>query len=107
MPVLNDLFRAGWPHDSTCQCVPCLRTAYSDALAKAVACGKRYKGLRDEPRMADEMTRARTQWTEARSETVLAEHAYRAAEDRDYLAEVALRNAQAETPGAWNPTEGL
>lgn len=107
MPVLSDLFRAGWPHDASCQCVPCLRSAYELALAKATACARRYLGLRDEPRLADEMARARTQWTEARQETVLAEHAYRAAEDRDRLAAIALRNAQAETPAAWNPEDGL
>jgi hypothetical protein len=107
MPVLSDLFRAGWPHDETCQCVPCLKTAYGAALTKAVACGRRYLGLRDEPRLADEMARARSQWTAARQETVLADHAFRAAEDRDRLAEIALRNAQAETPQAWNLGEGL
>ena len=107
MPVLSDLFRAGWPHDSTCQCVPCLRDAYSTALSKAVACGRRYLGLRGEPQLADEMARARTEWTQARQEAVLADHAFRAAEDRDRLAEVALRNAQAGTPTPWNPQEGL
>jgi len=107
MPVLNELFRAGWPHDETCQCVPCLKSAYESALTKAVACVRRYRSLREEPSLADEAARARTEWTSARQEAVLAEHAYRAAEDRDYLAGLALRKAQAETPGTWNPKEGL
>jgi hypothetical protein len=106
-PVLSDLFRSGWPHDETCQCVPCLKRAYDAARAKAIACAKRYIGLRNEAELPDEMARARSQWTAASQEFVLADHAYRAAEDRDLLAEKALRNAQAETPGTWDPKEGL
>lgn len=100
MPAISELFRAGWPHDASCQCVPCLKEAYVTALAKAVACAKRYMSLRGEPSLADETARARTEWTQARQETVLADHAYRAAEDRDRLAEIALRDAQA---AQWNP----
>ena len=107
MPVLSDLFRAGWAHDAGCQCVPCLKSAYRAALGKAIACGRLYKSLRDDPTMPDALARARTEWTQARQETVLADHALRAAEDRDHLAEVALRNAQAASPAAWNPREGL
>jgi hypothetical protein len=107
VPVLSELFRAGWPHDGTCQCVPCLRAACSAARSKAIACGRRYIALRTEAEMPDEMTRARTQWTQASQELVLADHAFRAAEDRDRLAEKALRRAQAETPQPWNPQEGL
>jgi hypothetical protein len=107
VPAISDLFRQGWPHDGGCQCVPCLTEAYASALAKAVACGRRYKSLREDPSMADEMARARTEWTSARQETVLADHAYRAAEDRDYLADAALKRLQAETPAAWSPGAGL
>ena len=107
MPVLSDLFRTGWPHDETCQCVPCLRRVYEAARSKAVACARRYIALRNEAEMPDEMTRARSQWTQAGQELVLAEHAYRAAEDRDKLAALALRRAQAEAPGTWDPEEGL
>jgi hypothetical protein len=107
MPVISELFRQGWPHDAGCQCVPCLKEAYGAALTKAVACCKRYKSLREDPAMADETARARTEWTGARQETVLAEHAFRAAEDRDRLAEIALRNLQAEAPATWNPEDGL
>ncbi len=107
MPVLSDLFRAGWPHDETCQCVPCLKRAYEAARSKAVACARRYIALRNEGELPDEMTRARTQWTQAGQEFILADHAYRAAEDRDLLAEKALRKLQAETPPAWNPGAGL
>jgi len=106
MPAISDLFRAGWAHDAGCQCVPCLQSAFRVALEKAIACGRLYKGLRDEATMPDAMNRARTEWTQARQETVLADHALRAAEDRDRLAEMALRNAQAATPAAWNPREG-
>ncbi len=107
MPALSDLFRQGWPHDASCQCVPCLQRAYQAARSKAIACAKRYIALRNDGEMADEMTRARTEWTGACQELVIAEHAYRAAEDRDLLAEKALRRAQAEAPQPWNPQEGL
>lgn len=107
MPALSDLFRAGWPHDETCQCVPCLRRGYEAARSKAIGCARRYISLRNEGELPDEMTRARTEWTQAGQELILAEHAYRAAEDRDHLAEKALRRAQAESPAAWNPREGL
>jgi hypothetical protein len=103
MPAISDLFRQGWPHDATCQCVPCLRRAYEAARSKAIACAQRYIQLRRDAELPDEMTRARTEWTAASQEFVLADHCYRAAEDRDKLAEIALRRAQAETPGAWNP----
>lgn len=107
MPVLSDLFRQGWPHDETCQCVPCLRRIYEAAKSKHVACARRYISLRNDAGMPDEMTRARTQWTQAGQELVLADHAYRAAEDRDLLAEKALRRVQAEAPQPWNPRDGL
>lgn len=107
MPAISELFRRGWQHDDTCQCVPCLRGAYEAARSKAIACARRYIGLRRDAELPDEMTRARFQWTQAGQELVLADHAYRAAEDRDKLAEIALRRAQAETPVAWNPREGL
>lgn len=107
MPVLSDLFRAGWPHDETCQCVPCLRRAYESARSKAVACARRYIALRGDADLPDEMTRARAQWTQAGQELILADHVYRAAEDRDRLAEKALLSARAMDPAAWNPREGL
>ena len=107
MPAISDLFRQGWPHDASCQCVSCLKEAYASALTKAVACGRRYKSLREDPSMANEMARARTEWTSARQETVLADHAFRAAEDRDYLADAALKRLQAETPAAWTSEAGL
>lgn len=107
MPAISELFRQGWPHDETCQCVPCLRRAYEAARSKAIACARRYIGLRRDAELPDEMTRARVEWTQAGQELVLVEHAYRAAEDRDKLAELALRRVQAESPAAWNPQASL
>lgn len=103
MPAISELFRQGWPHDESCQCVPCLKRAYDAARAKAIGCARRYIALRNEAELPDEMTRARTEWTQAGQELILADHAYRAAEDRDHLAEIALRNLRAEDPAPWNP----
>lgn len=107
--ALSDLFRRGWPHDESCQCVPCLRAAYKQADDKARACARRYISLRNEAVLPDEIARARTDWTQSRQELVLADHAFRAAEDRDRLAGKALLAAQATAwnPPAWNPREGL
>lgn len=103
MPAVSEIFRQGWPHDETCQCVPCLKRAYDAARGKAVACARRYIGLRNDAEMPDEMTRARAEWFQASQEFTLADYAYRAAEDRDLLAEKALRRLKAETPAHWNP----
>lgn len=84
---MHELLRSGWAHDDGCQCVPCLKTVYTDATAKAMACGRAYIALRQERATPQELNRARTEWTQARQETILADHALRAAEDRDRFAD--------------------
>lgn len=100
---MHELLRSGWVHDDGCQCVPCLKTVYVTANEKAVGCLRAYVALREEAARPQEMNRARAEWTQARQEVILADHALRTAEDRDRLAEI---SAKGDMTLQWHPGGG-
>ena len=102
--MVHELLRPTWAHDDGCQCVPCLKAVYADTLAKATACVRAYAELRGGPARPHELNRARNEWTQARQETILAEHALRTAEDRDRFAGSADK---ADAALQWHPGGAL
>lgn len=89
-------------HGPGCQCLRCLASGYGSATAKVNACTTRYHAIRRTSTSPEAVARARTQWTEARRELVLAEHALRTAEDDARFEK--LRNAEIDAL-RWNPRE--
>ena len=104
MTSLPDLFGPRFDHSPGCQCLPCLRRAYQDARTKVITCTTVYRAMRERTDQPREMSRTRQQWTTARQELVLAEHALRTAEDGQRAAD--KRDADVDAL-AWNPEEDL
>jgi hypothetical protein len=100
----TELSRRGREHDSTCQCVPCRVRAHGEAIGRVQACTRLYRQAWETSAAAEEISRARSQWTRARQEAIIAEHYLRTAEDRDRIA--GLGGDLAESL-RWDPAEGL
>jgi hypothetical protein len=87
-------------HGPGCQCLRCLGDAFKAANAKVTACTTRYRDTRTAGTDPEIIARARMQWTEARQELALAEHALCTAEDGARLE--GRRNAEVDALH-WNP----
>jgi hypothetical protein len=102
--MVHEVLRPTWAHDEGCLCVPCLKAVYAETLARAMACGRAYIALRGGFARPDELSRARNEWTQARQENILADHALRTAEDRDRFAGSADK---ADAALQWHPGGAL